>query len=159
MVAAAHYERLNYVCMAPAAPSGNKPHASDPRGQGQPAAGPALVRKVRIQRGLTQQQLADLCGMHRNSIQKIEKGLTREITAENADALSAALKIGVEDLGLHVRTGAEAPSIRLRQLTAEQRQIVDELLSLPAEDYVLLRAAVARLRERRSKQTPRKGRR
>lgn len=162
IVAAAHYERLNYVLMSPAAPSGNKPHPADPGGRKRAAAptgGPAFVRKVRIQRGLTQQGLADLCGMHRNSIQKIETGLTREITAENADALSSALRIRVEDLGLHVRTGAEAPSIRLRQLTAEQRQLVDELLSLPAEDYALLRTAMARLRERRSKRTPRAGRR
>lgn len=97
--------------------------------------------------------------MHRNSIRKIESGLTREIAAENADALSAALDIPVENLGLHVRTTAEAPSIRLRRLTLEQRQIIDELLSLPAEDYALLRASIERLRERRSKRSARKGRR
>jgi transcriptional regulator with XRE-family HTH domain len=116
-----------------------------------------LVRKTRIQRGLTQRELADLCGMHRNSIQNIERGLTQEINAENAHALSKVLKIAVEDLGLRVRSAATAPSIRLRKLTPEQRQIIDELLSLPAEDYGLLRRAIGQLRERRSKRRERVG--
>lgn len=95
--------------------------------------------------------------MHRNSIQNIERGLTREITAENAHALASVLKIRIEDLGLRVRSAVTAPSIRLRKLTPEQRQIVDELLSLPAEDYGLLREAIGQLRQRRSKRRGREG--
>jgi transcriptional regulator with XRE-family HTH domain len=102
------------------------------------------LRTIRIQRDLTQAELAERAGMHRNSIRKIEKGITREVTAENAQSLAAALEVTVKDLGLCVRPAAG--SIRLRQLTREQRQILDELLSLPPDDYALIRDAVDVLR-------------
>ncbi|HYR29316.1 MAG TPA: helix-turn-helix transcriptional regulator [Thermoanaerobaculia bacterium] len=114
------------------------------------------LRKIRMQRGLTQTALAELSGMHRNSIRKIETGLTREITAANADALASALKISVDDLGLRVRSAEEPPSIRLRRLTAEQRQILDEVLSLPPQDYAIVKAAIDELRRRRGRK-PRRG--
>jgi transcriptional regulator with XRE-family HTH domain len=40
------------------------------------------VREIRIERGMTQQQLADLCEMHRTFIISIEKG------RQNASALT-----------------------------------------------------------------------
>ena len=86
--------------------------------------------------------------MHRNSIRKLENGITQEVTSENATALAAALKTSVLDLELRVRAAAEARSIRIRKLTPEQRQIVDELLSLPPDDYVLIRGAIEKLRKR-----------
>lgn len=87
-----------------------------------------------------------MAGMHRNSIRKLEKGTTREVTFDNAKALAEALKTSVTDLGLRVRAAVEARSVRFRRLTPEQRQIVDELLSLPPEDYTLIRDAIERLR-------------
>jgi transcriptional regulator with XRE-family HTH domain len=105
---------------------------------------------------LTQKQVAERSGMHRNSIGKIEKGVTREITEENAVALSVVLGVQVEDLGLPIRrTEIEARSIRLRRLSAEQRQLLDELLSLPVEEFALVREAIADLRTRRSRKRPR----
>lgn len=109
------------------------------------------LRTVRIQRGFTQTELARLAGMHRNSIRKLENGTTREVTSQNASALAAVLKTSVSDLGLRVRATTEARSIRFRRLTLEQRQIVDELLSLPPEDYALIRGAIERLRLKRTK--------
>jgi transcriptional regulator with XRE-family HTH domain len=119
------------------------------------------LKAIRITRGLTQKQVADLCGMHRNSILNIENGKTREITEANAVALSKVLRIRTEELGLHIRRTAveTAPSIRFRQLSAEQRQLVDELLSLPAEDFSLVREAIAELRKRRSTNKRLKGER
>jgi hypothetical protein len=96
--------------------------------------------------------------MHRNSIRKLEKGITREVTAENARALTTVLNASVEELGLRVRV-AGAPSIRFRRLTAEQRQIVGELLSLPPEDYVLIREAIEKLRVNRNRKRSRGARR
>lgn len=86
--------------------------------------------------------------MHRNSIWKIERGITREISKEHATALASALRVRPRDLGLVVRPAvAVAPrSVRFRQLTVEQRQLVDELLQLPPELYVKVRAAMERLR-------------
>ena len=104
------------------------------------------LRTVRLKRGFTQEELARLAGMHRNSIRKLEKGTTREVTFDNAKALAEALKTSVTDLGLRVRAAVEARSVRFRRLTPEQRQIVDELLSLPPEDYTLIRDAIERLR-------------
>jgi len=108
-------------------------------------------RTVRIQRGLSQVDVARLAGMHRNSISKLENGTTKEVTAENADALAKVLKTSISKLGLRVRAAAEPRSIRIRQLTAEQRQIVDDLLSLPPEDYALIRDAIESLRGKRKK--------
>ena len=106
--------------------------------------------------GLSQRDVAERSGLHRNSIRKIESGITREIAEENANALAAVLGVSVEDLGLPIRRSAtEAPSIRLRQLSAEQRGLLDELLSLPAEDFKLIKAAIAELRKRQSPKRPR----
>lgn len=109
------------------------------------------VRTLRLQRGLTQEELATLSGMHRNSISKLERGATKEITAENASALAAALETTVPRLGLRVRATVEARSVRFRRLTPEQRQIVDDLLSLPPESFTLVREAIEKLRMQRSK--------
>lgn len=117
------------------------------------------LRTVRIKRGLTQQEVANLAGMHRNSVRKLENGTTREVTAENAHALAKVLKTTVVDLGLRIRASAEARSIRFRRLTAEQLQIVDELLSLPPEDYELVHRAVERMRQKRRKKPSREARR
>ncbi|HEY0371618.1 MAG TPA: helix-turn-helix transcriptional regulator [Thermoanaerobaculia bacterium] len=114
------------------------------------------LRTIRIDKGLTQAALAEQAGMHRNSIRKLENGTTHEVTAENANALSEALKTSIADLGLKVRAATEARSIRIRRLSAEQRQIVDELLSLPPEDYAVIRTAIEQLRESRTKK-PRRG--
>ena len=124
--------------------------------QSTPEPEQSKLRTVRIKKGLTQAELAEGAGMHRNSIRKLENGTTQEVTAENANALAGVLKTSIADLGLRVRAAAEARSIRIRRLSAEQRQIVDELLSLPPEDYVFIRGAIERLRNKRSKK-PRRG--
>lgn len=117
------------------------------------------LRTVRIQRLLTQTELAKRAGMHRNSIRKLENGETREVTSENASAIAKVLKTTVADLGLRVRSTSEARSIRIRRLSPEQRQIVDELLSLPPEDYGLIRDAIERHRRKRTKKRSRGTRR
>ena len=141
--------------MPPATPSTNKADSPRRRKRGRHTT----VREIRLRRGLTQKTLGELAGMHRNSIRKIETGSTREVTAEHAEALSAALDTPVDELGLTVRTNVEAPSIRFRRLTPEQRQIVNELLALPPADYLLLRAAMEQLRARKKRPQRRGGRR
>jgi transcriptional regulator with XRE-family HTH domain len=141
--------------MSPATPSTNK--ADSPRRRKRVRQ--TTVREIRIKRGLTQKELGELTGMHRNSIRKIETGSTREVTADHAEALSIALETPIDQLGLTVRTNAEAPSIRFRRLTPEQRQIVNELLALPPADYLLLRAAMEELRVRKKRPQRRGGRR
>jgi transcriptional regulator with XRE-family HTH domain len=152
-----HTPPLN-CCAMRVTSSAGKPRASADDGDSVAKRAPSL-KEIRRTRGLTQQNVAELCGMHRNSILNIENGKTREITEENAVALSNVLGIRPEELGLHIRrpTVEKAPSLRFRELSAEQRQLVDELLSLPLEDLSLVREAVADLRKRRSKRRRRKG--
>lgn len=117
------------------------------------------VRTARVERNLTQQEVADLAGLHRNSIVKLENGTTKEVTSDNAIALARVLKTSIADLGLRVRAATEARSVRFRRLTPEQRQIVDELLSLPPEDFGVIRGAIERLRLKRKKKPAREARR
>jgi len=112
---------------------------------------PSRLRQTRIRKGLTQARLAELAKMHPNSIKNLENGTTREVTAGNAAAIATALKTSVEDLGLRVRSSAVAPSIRMRQLTPEQRELVHDILSLSEEQYGKLRAALERIRSREGK--------
>jgi transcriptional regulator with XRE-family HTH domain len=111
------------------------------------------LRQARIRKGMTQARLAELAHMHPNSIKNLENGTTREVTAGNAAAIAKALKTPVEDLGLRVRSGAPAPSIRMRQITPEQRELLHDILSLSEEQYVALRAALKRILARKGKKT------
>ncbi len=108
---------------------------------------PTALRKARIRKGLTQRELARRAGMHRNSILKLENGTTREVTGENAAALSRVLGASAADLGLHVRRSGPPPSIRLRKLTPEQREILAEVLALTPEEFTYVREAITTLRE------------
>lgn len=96
--------------------------------------------------------------MHRHSIRKIENGTTKEVTSENASALAAALKTSISHLGIRVLPATSSRAIQIRRLTPDQRQIMNELLSLPPEDYVLIRSAIEKLRRKRTKRArgPRK---
>lgn len=59
-----------------------------------------MIKELRQQRGLTQQELADRAEMHIRQIQKIEAGetLTEKMTLKNALSLARALGIPVEQL-------------------------------------------------------------
>ena len=48
------------------------------------------VRDARVNHGYSQEELADLCGMHRTYISDIERGL-RNVSLENIEKISAAL--------------------------------------------------------------------
>lgn len=115
------------------------------------------LRRARYRKGLTQRELARRAGMHRNSILKLENGTTREVTAENAAALSRVLGASATDLGLRVRRSGPAPSIQVRKLTPEQREILAEVLALTPEEFTYVREAITTLRDQQRKR--RKGRR
>jgi len=117
------------------------------------------LRRTRIRRGLTQSQLAELVGIHRNSVQNLERGITRKVAPVLAAALAKALDATVEELELRIRPAAPA-SIRMRQLTPEQRTVVEELLALAPEDFEFIRKTIGNLRERNAQRpAPKSGRR
>ncbi len=55
------------------------------------------LRKIRLEKGLSQEALADLAGLHRTYIGSVERG-ERNISIDNIERLSAALGCRVTDL-------------------------------------------------------------
>ena len=64
------------------------------------------IRRIRKQRGFSQEELADRCGLHRTYIGGIERG-ERNPSLENIVAIGIGLGCKVEDLfsGLLLRDG------------------------------------------------------
>jgi transcriptional regulator with XRE-family HTH domain len=114
------------------------------------------LRELRKKRDLSQEQLAKLCGMHRNSIYNFEKGTWKEISSDHAAALAAALRVRPEELGLTIRSKGPPPSVRFRQLTPEQRLLIDELMSLSPGEYEMVRAALEHVRRARRRKRGRR---
>lgn len=63
----------------------------------------ANVKNLRLRLGLSQEELAEVCGYHRTYIGSVERG-ERNITLSTLKALSTALQIQPEEL-LHSRNG------------------------------------------------------
>lgn len=55
------------------------------------------IRKLRIERGLSQEKLASLSGLHRTYVGAIERG-ERNVSFRNIEKLAKTLKINLEDL-------------------------------------------------------------
>lgn len=61
----------------------------------------ALVRQLRLKRGMSQERLAELCGLHRNYIGAIERA-ERTPSIVTADKLAKALGTSLSSLFLEV---------------------------------------------------------
>lgn len=55
------------------------------------------IRKIRKSNSLSQEKLADLCGLHRTYIGSVERS-ERNITIENLDRIAHALGVDARDL-------------------------------------------------------------
>lgn len=55
------------------------------------------IRELRKERGLSQEDLAELCGLDRTYISGIERGL-RNVALRNIEALAQALGVSLSDL-------------------------------------------------------------
>ena len=55
------------------------------------------VRHARANIGISQEELAELCGLHRTYVGSVERG-ERNITLLNAERIATALKISLSDL-------------------------------------------------------------
>lgn len=56
-----------------------------------------VVRQLRLDKGLSQEGLADLCGLHRTYIGTIERG-EKNVTIETANKLAKALGVKLSHL-------------------------------------------------------------
>lgn len=56
------------------------------------------LRELRAAKGLTQVQLAELCGMPQSTISRIESGSTTGVDFETLDRLAAALSVHASEL-------------------------------------------------------------
>ena len=72
-----------------------------------------LIQKLRLQRGWSQEQLAELSGLSVRTIQRLERGQTASV--ESLKALGAAFEIDFSHLKEpEMSTNAETPTIPLR---------------------------------------------
>lgn len=55
------------------------------------------LRAIRLEKGLSQEKVADLAGLHRNYVSSVERG-ERNISIVNIDKLAQALKVPMAEL-------------------------------------------------------------
>ncbi len=55
------------------------------------------LRKVRLRKGISQEKLAELAGLHRTYVSSVERG-ERNISLVNIHRLAKALDVGLRDL-------------------------------------------------------------
>ena len=55
------------------------------------------IRKIRIERGLSQEKLAFLSGLHRTYVGAIERG-ERNVSFKNIEKIAKTLKVNLEEL-------------------------------------------------------------
>jgi molybdate-binding protein/transcriptional regulator with XRE-family HTH domain len=92
------------------------------------------LRRARHERGLTQQQLAGMTGMARQTLSTIESGLS-DPSLRNALALARALDVTVDKLFEPV---SSAPSVAVRPVAPLGSQGARVALALMGDDFVAL---------------------
>ncbi len=55
------------------------------------------IRKIRIERGLSQEKLAFMSGLHRTYVGAIERG-ERNVSFKNIEKIAKTLKVNLEEL-------------------------------------------------------------
>lgn len=66
----------------------------------------ALIRRLRLDKGLSQEEFADLCGLHRTYIGSIERG-EKTVTIDTAAKLAHALGFPLSQLFLRLEADAK----------------------------------------------------
>lgn len=55
------------------------------------------LRELRLKRGLSQESLAERCGLHRTYVGSVERG-ERNVSIDNMERIASALSVEVADL-------------------------------------------------------------
>lgn len=56
-----------------------------------------VVRKIRLEKGISQETLADLSGLHRTYMSDVELG-KRNVSLENIDRIANALDVSISEI-------------------------------------------------------------
>lgn len=92
------------------------------------------VKFYRVQRGMSQEKLAELCGLHPTYIGQVERG-EKNCTLESAEKISKGLKIPIEKLLSKTVTIDEEKSCmdivydEMTKLSLNQRNAVSNIVS------------------------------
>ena len=65
------------------------------------------VRRIRQEQHISQEQLADICGLHRTYISDIELG-KRNVSLENIERVALALNVSIAELFCEVEKNYES---------------------------------------------------
>jgi transcriptional regulator with XRE-family HTH domain len=127
---------------------GSQTMSSETRAPESSAVG-ALIRQFRDERRMTQQHLANLAGIHAQTVSDIERG-KHHPSDETMDSLAAAL--GVTASQLDARRLGEAVARDAKTLV--QREAITLALELPDAD---LKTIITAMRERQLRHSKRGG--
>lgn len=128
----------------------SSPVASRSRGKREGRTPAERVRAARLRANLTQQELADRADKHVNTIANLEDGTTPVL-------LTARGWRTVEDVARVLNTTGEALGYRLKRpvrtgtLTPEQREVIEEILALPSDDFEAVRRMLREIEAKRQK--------
>ena len=63
-----------------------------------------VVRKIRLEKGISQETLADLSGLHRTYMSDVELG-NRNVSLENIDRIANALEVSISEIFKQIESG------------------------------------------------------
>ncbi len=63
-----------------------------------------VVRKIRLEKGISQETLADLSGLHRTYMSDVELG-KRNVSLENIDRIANALEVSISEIFRQIESG------------------------------------------------------
>ena len=63
-----------------------------------------VVRKMRLEKGISQETLADLSGLHRTYMSDVELG-KRNVSLENIDRIANALDVSISEIFRQIESG------------------------------------------------------
>jgi len=109
----------------------------------------SVVRTLRLERGWTQQELAERAGLTAQTISNIERGRSERIYDGTVESLASAF--GVTPSTLDPRRLGEMVARDVK--TREQREAVELALTLPPKELKALLSALRERKERRKKRS------
>lgn len=97
------------------------------------------IKKARLERGLTQQQLGDMVGVQKSAIAKYENGRVVNIKRSTLQKIASALEIAPSEL-MFDKSPQETANLHVRILTDhELMRAIKEYHSLSEEKQKLVR--------------------